>query len=161
MLTLGYTLVASCSNDDSSGCDAPEETKQVDRQQVKGCSEKPRTVAMQGTCGSGKPIDEEGKLAASSRPLGNLSDYDDCIYVPQNSLGFVRIRANANWSIEDQRNVIGRVPGGTYLSTSTETKGIGGIGYIVAVMGSDGQTCAGYVSQAVTEAHPQNQDGHF
>ncbi len=100
-----------------------------------------RVVLIDGNCATG-------------RPLGDLADYHIQLRAKQNTLGFIRIRSDAQWT-----RVLGTVPCGTILWGEGPLKDAevsSGIAYAVAVRDKEGHICRGYVSLTVIEvADPQ------
>jgi len=91
---------------------------------------------------------------ADGRELGDLAGYSIRLRAKQNSLGFIRVRRDAIWTLEDLSNVLGTVPCGTLLWGQGPLKNAEhsmGVGYAVAVRDAQGRQCRGYVSYTVVE----------
>ena len=91
---------------------------------------------------------------AGGRELVDLADYRVRLRAKQNSLGFIRIRREAIWTLEDLSNVLGTVPCGTILWGRGPVKNADysmGVGYAVAVRDAQGRQCRGYVSYTVVD----------
>lgn len=100
-----------------------------------------RVTLIEGSCEGG-------------RELGDLSSYGVRLRAKPDSLGFIRVRREAVWTLEDLSNVLGTVPCGTILWGEGPLKNAEysmGVGYAVAVRDSQCRQCRGYVSYTVVE----------
>ena len=113
-------------------------------------------VALLGSCGAGAPIRaEDGTLdPKGARPIGEPSAYSRVIRIKGSESGFVRARADAQWSSDDLRNVLGYLPAGSTVRAEGPLKNAdysAGVGYAVAVRDLAGRTCRAYLSHTVVE----------
>lgn len=91
---------------------------------------------------------------ADGNELGDVAQYTVRLRAKQNSIGFIRVRRDAIWTLEDLSNVLGTVPCGTLLWGQGPLKNAeysAGVGYAVAVRDAQGRQCRGYVSYTVVE----------
>lgn len=112
-------------------------------------------VALLGSCSAGAPILPEGSLDPEGvHPIGELTAYSRIIRIRNTDSGFVRARADAQWSADDLRNLLGYLPAGSTVSAEGPLKNAAfsaGIGYAVPVRDLAGKTCRAYLSQTVVE----------
>jgi hypothetical protein len=93
-----------------------------------------------------------------ARAMGDLAHYSTPLRAKNSSLGFIRIRSDANWNAENSTNVLGTVPSGTLLWAEGPLKDWdtpSGIGYAVAIRDKEGHTGRGYVSFQVVDQLPK------
>ena len=91
---------------------------------------------------------------AQGRSVGDIKEYSQRLQAKKTSLGFIRIRSYAVFSVEDQTNILGTVPAGTLLWGVGPLKNAdfsAGIGYAVLIRDKLGKTCRGYVSITVVD----------
>jgi len=88
------------------------------------------------------------------REIGDLSNYSFRLRAKSNTLGFIRVRRQAIWDVEDTESVLGTVPCGTLLWGNGPLKNAefsAGVGYAVPLRDAGGNQSRGYVSYTVVD----------
>jgi hypothetical protein len=113
----------------------------------------PSLASLIGDCAAGQPLLANGATESKgARPVGDLASYATLIQIVSSPSGFVRARANADWSNKDRRNVLGFLRAGSYVWAEGPLKNgdfSAGIGWAVPVRDPGGKDCRAYLSQSV------------
>ena len=113
-----------------------------------------------GSCSAGTPLSASGSPDPNgTRPIGDLSRYSRLIRIRKSDSGFVRARADAQWDVEELRNVLGYLPAGLEVWAEGPLKNAdvsAGIGFAVPVRDLIGNTCRAYLSATVIEESMQS-----
>jgi hypothetical protein len=125
-----------------------------------GPEAEPTLTPLIGSCSAGAPILEDGSPDPKGvRPVGELTQYSQLVWIRESDSGFVRARADAQWGANDPRNVLGYLPAGSYVWAEGPLKNAAvsaGPGFAVPVRDLSGRTCRVYLSHTVVEQRPRN-----